>query len=97
MCFFKIKSGTENNEEDEHKNLCKKIWEVLKGDDNNGIKSENLKAFTAAIMKIMIGKEAVDSTECYGEFNGDGKFIITQKQMARIHNDLNVYYLNQSM
>ena len=48
-------------------------------------------------MKIMIGKEAVDSNECYGEFNDDGKFIITQKQMARIHNDFNVYYLNKSM
>jgi len=93
MWFLKQSAGAA--QEDENAELAMKIWQTLEGEKRNGIHPENLKAFTAAIMKIMLNPE-VQSSNRYGTFSEDGRFGFSQAQATRIHKDFILFYLNRT-
>ena len=87
------------NKEDPTISMEKKIWEVMEGEKRNYIHSENLKVFTAAILKIMLNPEDLASTNKltskYGTFDENGIFRISQAEAIRIHKDFILLYLNR--
>jgi len=77
--------------------LLHKIWEILEGEKRNGVSPENLKNFTAAIMKISLILETLpESKSKYGDFDEKGNFIFNDTQAMRIHKDFIFMYLNRS-
>ena len=96
MKFKKPKKCSEKKSQDKSENLCKKIWSILKGDENNGIDSDNFKVFIAAIMKLKIGSEQINSEAQYGEFNAEGQFEVNKQQRSRIHKDCSVFCINRT-
>ncbi len=74
-----------------------KVWQALEGEKRNGIYPENLKIFTAAIMKILLSEgTATAAASKYGAFTEDGKLALTQQQATKIHKDFILLYLNRT-
>jgi hypothetical protein len=95
MNYMKQKVTEEKSKANEE-DWCKKIWEVLEGESRGGVHPETLKAFTAAIMKIMIASEVDNANTRYGSFYEKGEYMLSQKQANAIHKDFNVLYLNKN-
>lgn len=91
-------SSQEANKEDESAILIMRLWKEMEGDQRNGINSETLKIFTAAIMKILLSPESAkgEAHEGYGKFNEEGVFLVSQEQATRIHKEFNLLYLNKT-
>jgi hypothetical protein len=76
---------------------CTRLWEVLEGEQRGGILTDNLKLFTAAIMKILLSSELPEcNSDHYGSFIQNGTFLFTQDQATRIHKNFCVFYLNRT-
>lgn len=92
-----VKPTAEAGKEEESQ-LPMKVWQALDGEKRSGIHPENLKIFTAAIMKIILAAEPtkVEPGDRYGTFTEDGKLMINQQQATRIHKDFILMYLNRT-
>jgi len=74
-----------------------KVWQALEGDKKNGVHQDVLRAFTGAIMKIMITEPVTGgNVGKYGTYTEDGKYSLNQQQATRVHKDFILLYLNRT-
>ena len=98
--FKFVKQSTDVSKEEEYNQLRAKMWQILEGEKRNGIRSETLKVFFAAIMKILLYPETgvtdvSSANNRYGTYSEDGVFNINQAQATRVHKDFILPYLNR--
>ena len=79
-----VKKSIMFEEESDSREL--KIWRILEGEQRDGVHSDNLRTFLAAIMKISV-EDSADSQEEYGEFAEDGTYHISPAQIKRVHKE----------